>query len=156
MPFYIDHSFVSLQIYLFTVEFLCYFRFYSIDMLLQIILWHFVEIKLYLDTGTSKSNIFSFKKCIFFNFLHYRAPWKDWYSLVFCHKNLQLRLHNEGLFVCLLGFNARAVVFQLYSGDEHELDDKMNMKWWWNEKGMGHKDNGVDKFWLPLEIGGGG
>ena len=30
-------------------------------------------------------------------------------------------------------FNAQAAIFQLYSGDEHEMDDKMNMKWWWNE-----------------------
>ena len=34
----------------------------------------------------------------------------------------------------LLGFNTRAAIFQLYSGDEHEVNDKMNMKWWWNEK----------------------
>ena len=27
-------------------------------------------------------------------------------------------------FVCLLGFNARAAIFQLYSGDEHKVDDK--------------------------------
>ena len=32
----------------------------------------------------------------------------------------------------------------------------MNMKWMINEKGMGHKDNVVDKFWLALEIGSGG
>ena len=57
------------------------------------------------------------------------------------------------LFVCLLGFNIRAAISQPYSDDEHEIDDKMNMKWWRNEKGMGHKDNGVDKPWLPLEIG---
>ena len=48
----------------------------------------------------------------------------------------------------LLGFNARAAIFQLYPGDEREMNDKMNMKWWWNEKEMGHKENGVDKFWL--------
>ena len=41
----------------------------------------------------------------------------------------------------LLGFNARAAIFQLYPGDEHEIDDKINMKWWWNENGIGHKDN---------------
>ena len=45
----------------------------------------------------------------------------------------------------LLGFNARATVFQLYSGDEHDRDDKMNMN---NDdemkKGMGHNDNKVD------------
>ena len=29
---------------------------------------------------------------------------------------------------CFLGFNAKAAIFQLYSGDEHEVDDKMNMK----------------------------
>ena len=46
----------------------------------------------------------------------------------------------------LLGLNVRAAVSQLYSGDEHETDDKMNMK-----NGMGHKDNRVDQFWLPLE-----
>ena len=28
----------------------------------------------------------------------------------------------------LLGFNARAAIFQLYSGDEHKMDNKMNMK----------------------------
>ena len=27
------------------------------------------------------------------------------------------------LFVCLLGFNVRAAIFQLYSDDEHETDD---------------------------------
>ena len=32
----------------------------------------------------------------------------------------------------LLGFNAHAAIFQPYSGDEHEIDNKM--KWWWNEK----------------------
>ena len=26
-------------------------------------------------------------------------------------------------------FYAQAAIFQLYSGDEHEMDDKMNMKW---------------------------
>ena len=31
-------------------------------------------------------------------------------------------------FVCLLGFNVRAAIFQLYSDNEHEMDDKMNMK----------------------------
>ena len=25
-------------------------------------------------------------------------------------------------------------MFDLYSGDEREMDDIMNMKWWWNEK----------------------
>ena len=34
----------------------------------------------------------------------------------------------------LLGFTARAAIFQLYSGGEHEMDDEMNMKWWWNEQ----------------------
>ena len=38
------------------------------------------------------------------------------------------------LFVCLLGFNSQAAIFQLYSGNEHEMDDNMNMKWLWNEK----------------------
>ena len=57
------------------------------------------------------------------------------------------------LVCCLLGFKVRAAIFQIFSDDEHEMDDKMNMKWWWNEKGMGHKDNRVDKFWLPLEKG---
>ena len=28
------------------------------------------------------------------------------------------------LFVCLFGFNVRAAIFQLYSNDEHEMDDK--------------------------------
>ena len=28
----------------------------------------------------------------------------------------------------LLVFNDRAAIFQLYSGGEHEMDDKMNMK----------------------------
>ena len=36
---------------------------------------------------------------------------------------------HEGLFVCLLGFNVRAAIFQLYSDNEHEMNDKMNMKW---------------------------
>ena len=31
-------------------------------------------------------------------------------------------------FVCLLGFKVRAAIFQLYPDDEHEVDDKMNMK----------------------------
>ena len=35
---------------------------------------------------------------------------------------------------CLLGFKVRAPIFQLYSDDEHEMDDKMTTKWWWNEK----------------------
>ena len=53
-------------------------------------------------------------------------------------------------------FYAQTAVFQLYSGDEHEMDDKMNMKWWWNENGMGHKANRVNDFRLPLEKGRGG
>ena len=40
----------------------------------------------------------------------------------------------------LMVFYAQAAIFHLYSGDEHEMDDKMNMKLWWNENGMGHKD----------------
>ena len=32
------------------------------------------------------------------------------------------------LYVCLLGFNVRAAICQLYSDDEHEIGDKMNMK----------------------------
>ena len=60
---------------------------------------------------------------------------------------------NISLFVCLLGFNARAAIFQLYSGDEREMDDKMNMTDDEMKQGMGHRDNGVDKFWLPLEKG---
>ena len=32
------------------------------------------------------------------------------------------------IFVCLLGFSVRAAIFQLYSDDEHKIDDKMNMK----------------------------
>ena len=28
----------------------------------------------------------------------------------------------------LLGFNVRAAIFQPYSDDEHEMDEKMNMK----------------------------
>ena len=52
--------------------------------------------------------------------------------------------------------NIRAAIFQLYSGDEYEMDDKMDMKEWWMKNGMGHKDNGVDKFLLALEIGKGG
>ena len=55
----------------------------------------------------------------------------------------------------LLVFNAQAAIFQLYLGDEHEMDEKMNMKWW-NEKWDVTQGNGVDKFWLPLEIGRGG
>ena len=72
-------------------------------------------------------------------------------------------LHREGWFIelvsiyidwLLLWFYVQAAIFQLYSDDEHEMDDKMNMKWWWNEKkGMGHKDNRVEKFWLPREKG---
>ena len=62
--------------------------------------------------------------------------------------------YSYSLFVCfLLWFNARAAIVQQYSGDEHERDDKMNMKKW-NEKKMGHKDNGVDKFWLPQDKSG--
>ena len=35
----------------------------------------------------------------------------------------------------LLEFNAaREATIQLYSGDEHELGDKIKMIWWWNEK----------------------
>ena len=57
----------------------------------------------------------------------------------------------------LLVFNAQAVIFQLFPGDGHEMDDIMNMKWMikWDEikNGMGHKDNRVDNFLLSLEIG---
>ena len=35
---------------------------------------------------------------------------------------------NRRLIDWLLGFNARTTIFQLYSGDEHDMDDKMNMK----------------------------
>ena len=44
-----------------------------------------------------------------------------------------------------MGVNAQAAIFQLYSGNENEMDNKMNMEWWWSEIGMGHKDNGVGK-----------
>ena len=53
-----------------------------------------------------------------------------------------------------LGFNARAEIFQLYSGDMIWI-----RKWTWDDdddemkKGMEHKDNKADKFWLPLEKG---
>ena len=55
---------------------------------------------------------------------------------------------------CLLGFNARAAIFQLYSGDEHEVDDKMNMNDDEMKQGMEQKGNRIDIFWLPLEKGG--
>ena len=45
--------------------------------------------------------------------------------------NEELILRNDlciSLSVCLLRFNARAAIIQLYSDDEHEVDDKMNMK----------------------------
>ena len=34
----------------------------------------------------------------------------------------------------LLVFYSQAAIFQLYPGDEYEMDDKMDMKWWWNGK----------------------
>ena len=46
----------------------------------------------------------------------------------------------------LLGFNALAAIFQQYSDDEHEMDDKMNINGCEMKNGMGHKDNGVSKF----------
>ena len=48
----------------------------------------------------------------------------------------------------IIGFVAGAAIFQLYSGDEYERDDKINMQWWWNEKWDGHKDNSVGQFSL--------
>ena len=38
------------------------------------------------------------------------------------------RPYGGSLFVCLLGFNVRAAIFQQNSDDEHEIDDKMIMK----------------------------
>ena len=47
----------------------------------------------------------------------------------------------------LLGFNARVAIFQLYLGDEHEKNDKMNM----NDddamkNGMGQPFDSIDFF----------
>ena len=48
-------------------------------------------------------------------------------------------------------------MFQQYPGDEYEMEDKM-LTWIDDEMkdGTRHKDNRVDKSWLPLEIGRGG
>ena len=54
----------------------------------------------------------------------------------------------------MLGFNARAAMFQLYSGNEYEMVDTMNMNDDEMKQGIGHKDNRADKLWLPLEKGG--
>ena len=43
---------------------------------------------------------------------------------------------SKSLIHWLLGFNARAAIFQLYSGNEHKKDDKMNM----NDDEMKTKD----------------
>ena len=41
---------------------------------------------------------------------------------------------NQRMIYWSMVFYAQAAICQLYSGDEYEMDDKMNMKWWWNEK----------------------
>ena len=56
----------------------------------------------------------------------------------------------------LMVFYAQAATYHLYSGDEHEIDEKK--KWIWNDEmknGMGHKANRVNEFRLPLEKGRG-
>ena len=48
-------------------------------------------------------------------------------------KNLTINLtiNHDWLIDWLMVFYAQAAIFQLFSGDEREMDDKMNMKWKW-------------------------
>ena len=43
-------------------------------------------------------------------------------------------------------FHAKAAVFQIYSGDEHEMDDKINRKMGWDTRIIR-----VNEFILPLK-----
>ena len=56
----------------------------------------------------------------------------------------------------LLGFNTQ----QQYFSYIQVMNMTWMIKWTWNDdemkNGMGYKDNGVDKFRLPLETGRGG
>ena len=68
-------------------------------------------------------------KIIYRDVFKIKSTWQDNY-----YAKLTL---NFQLIDWLLEFYAQAAIFQLYSGDKHEIDDKMNMKWWWHEKWNG-------------------
>ena len=56
----------------------------------------------------------------------------DLHATMDISKTIQIKIWNK--IDWLLGFSARAAVFQLYSGDVQERGDKMNMKKWFYEK----------------------
>ena len=83
---------------------------------------------------------YSSQTVILFTLPHHTKKRQQFVSLLVHHaKEIKLScilspLIQRRLIDWLLGLNAQAAVFQLYSGVEHEMDDKINMKWWWNKK----------------------
>ncbi len=72
--------------------------------------------------------------------------------------NLQFedKEHLQQYLYWLLVFYAPATHYRLYRGDGHEVDDKINMKWWWRyEKGTGHKGHQKSKKWILKATGNG-